>query len=166
MGLRRLLAMLGVAVLVLSATVGTAGFTSGTLEREVEVAVETGDDAYLGIESHAVTAEPGQSTAPVLTVRNDFAGDVRLRVDASVDTPSKGRPPKLLELTPPPVVGVGETGTVHARVVCGGTERSETFAITATVTGPDVETTFTRKVTVTCSGASSAGTPPGNSGGN
>lgn len=166
MGLRRLLAVLGVTVLVLSATIGTAGFTSGTLEREIQVAVESGDDAYLGIESHAVTAEPGHSTAPVLTLRNNFAGNVRLRVDANVDTPSDGRPPKILTLTPPSIVGVGETGTVHARVVCGGTERSETVAITATVTGPDVETTVTREVTVTCSGAPPDRAPPGNSGGN
>ena len=166
MMVRRLAGVVGVAVLVLSATVGTAGFTSGTLERGVDIEVESGDDAYLGIESHAVTAEPGHSTAPVLTVRNNFAGNVRLRVDASVDTPSKGRSPKILELTSPSIVGVGNESMVYARVVCGGTERSETFAITATVTGQDVETTVTREVTVTCSGAPPDGAPPKNSGGN
>lgn len=166
MMVRRLAGVVGVAVLVLSATVGTAGFTSGTLERGVDIEVESGDDAYLGIESHSVTAEPGHSTAPVLTVRNNFAGDVRLRVDATVDTPSKGRSPKILELTSPSIVGVGNESMVHARVVCGDTKRSETFAITATVTGPDVETTFTREVTVTCSGAPPDRAPQGDSGGN
>lgn len=165
MRLRRLAGLVGVAVLVLSATTGTAGFTSGTLERGVDVRVVGSDDAYLGIEPHSVTADSGRSTAPVLTVRNDFAGDVRLRVDASVEAPSNGRPPKILGVTPPPIVGVGEAGTVRATVVCGDTGRSKTFDVTATVTGPDVESSFTREVTVTCSGAPPAEPPTGTAAG-
>lgn len=154
MNLWRTAGLVGVTVLVLSVAVGTSGFATGTLERGIDIAIESEDDSYIGIQAHSVTAENGRSTVPVLTVRNNFDGDVRLQVSATVDAgPSGEGPPKIHSLTPPQTLGVGEEGTIQATVICSNsTQRSGTFSIEATATGPDVSSSFTRDVTVTCSG--------------
>lgn len=155
MEVRRLAVFLLMTVVMLSAAVATFGYTSGTMDREIDLALGNDGNAYVGIETHSpIPVDNGRSTVPAVTIRNNFGGDVRIRVNASVASPLNPKtPPRILSLSSPFVLGVGEEETIRATVVCGDNPGSSTaFTIAITVTGSDVSGTVTKEVIVTCSG--------------
>lgn len=73
---RNELLLVGVAMAVALALVGTSGMSVMTSERSVEVAVVDDNEAALGIDQ--TTTETGNETTVDMNISNQFAGDTTL----------------------------------------------------------------------------------------
>lgn len=168
------------AALALSVVTSAGAFTAVDADRRASVTVVDDENAYLGlVENRTIATAGGEVDAPESQEVNTFAQDGAVgtifdvtnqfsttltRVDASAEAASDD-----VELTveadhTPSSLGVGERGTVRARIECSGAGPvTTTVDVTVTVTGASVAAErVDKEVTVTCvppGESAAAGTP-------
>lgn len=148
---RRLALLLGTLALVGTA-VSTGGFSVVSADRQVDVSTAPDSQAFLGVETHDQTLRAGTNEdTPLVTLGNQFGVPL---TDVEVTVAGSAPPPTVVDTSAKPVdvpssLGVGESGTVTASVVCGGSQ-SGVLTVDIYAAGRGVSVTMERTVRVDC----------------
>lgn len=157
-----------VGVLVLSFGVGTYGATQVSGERSVTVDIaDEGERPYLGVTVHSPRLSNGRhAEVTLLTLDHRLAHADTLRLTWTVSqTAGDPTPPNVRADPESRILGVGDSETLTASVVCGSDPGAEeTFTVDVTAEGTRTTIEFSRAVVVTCTGDPNRGRSDSNAG--